>query len=107
MGNAKSFDIKNLLPFHKGGSGVPGGIRGEEDKVAQVDPNLSPEEQIYVRHFLGYADILLASPPDELDSPTAAEDQSAEEKVIQMPRRSQEQPEPQENKKDDSDTEAA
>jgi hypothetical protein len=106
MGISKSFDIKNLLPFHKAGSGVPGGIRGvrgEAEEIDQLDPNLSTDEQMYVRHYLGYADILLASPPDEMDSPAAHGDS-----VIEMPRnRNQEQPAQQEAKKEEGSTEAA
>lgn len=55
----------------------------------RVDPDLSPEEQSYIRHYLGYADALIRgaeenalSEPREADSPkssSSVEDSSAEE----------------------------
>lgn len=50
----------------------------------RVDPDLSPEEQSYIRHYLGYADALIRgaeenalSEPSEADAPKSAP--SAEE----------------------------
>jgi hypothetical protein len=80
MGIIKSFDIKNLLPFHKPGKGVPESI-GKEDKIAELDPNLSPEEQVYVAHYLGYADILLAAQVPGEEPAT----QDKEDKIVEMP----------------------
>jgi hypothetical protein len=84
VGNPKSFDIKNLLPFHKVLRGVPRSVHGEEEKIAALDPKLSAEEQAFVRHYLAYADILLKGPPDELDSDAATEEEIFGEKVIEM-----------------------
>lgn len=98
MGNIKSFDIKNLLPFHKPGKGVPESIRGPEEQVTDLDPNLSPEEQVYVAHYLGYADVFLGST-------AAPKEKPVEEKVIEMP--AQTNHEPREVKKADGEDEAA
>lgn len=100
MGIIKSFDIKNLLPFHKPGKGVPESI-GKEDKVAELDPNLSPEEQIYVAHYLGYADILLGA------APVPEKEPAIEDKIVEMPVPGQERQEPPVAEKTEGDGEAA
>lgn len=39
------------------------------DTLSQLDPDLRPEEQSYVSHYLGYADVLLNSDEEaEVDS---------------------------------------
>ncbi len=56
---------KNLLPFRKKRNGfrLPGAATEEEEQmVEEVDPKLRPDEQGFVRHYLGYADVLLNSP---------------------------------------------
>ncbi len=100
MGIIKSFDIKNLLPFHKPGKGVPESI-GKEDKIAELDPNLSPEEQVYVAHYLGYADILLAA------APVPEEEPAIEDKIVVMPVPGQASQEPEVAEKTEDDGEAA
>jgi len=85
MGIIKSFDIKNLLPFHKPGKGVPESIRGPEEKILELDPTLSPEEVVYVAHYLGYADVFLSGTADP-------EEKSAQEKVIEMPGQGNQEP---------------
>lgn len=62
MGIIKSFDIENLLPFKKR-DGVPDATRPPEEKIADLDPTLNHEEQVYVNHYIGYADQLLGIPP--------------------------------------------
>jgi hypothetical protein len=54
---------KNLVPFKKrvGRYKIPGMTSEDEILMDQVDPDLSPEEQSYVRHYLGYADALIRS----------------------------------------------
>jgi hypothetical protein len=55
---------KNLVPFKQRRNvyHLPGGIEEQEELLAdQVDHDLSPEEQGYVRHYLGYADQFLKS----------------------------------------------
>jgi hypothetical protein len=52
---------KNLVPFKKrhGRYKIPGMTSENEVLMDRVDPDLSPEEQSYVRHYLGYADALM------------------------------------------------
>jgi hypothetical protein len=79
---------RNLVPFKRGRNGyhLPGGVEEAEERLAGgVDHDLSPEEQGFVRHYLGYADHLLRSVEekgystvDEVSSDGAA-DQSDEE----------------------------
>jgi hypothetical protein len=82
---------QNLVPFKKNGTGyrLPGGARDEEEHLTgQVDPDLSPEEQGFVRHYLAYADTLLRNAPQE---------DSSQSKVTAMP----------DPEQDDSDGKAA
>lgn len=54
----------NLMPFKKRRNGyhLPGGMGEEEEHLVDlVDPDLSPEEQGFVRHYLAYADVFLQS----------------------------------------------
>lgn len=56
---------KNLLPFRnkRNGFRLPGAATEEEEQmVEEVDPKLRPDEQGFVRHYLGFADVLLNSP---------------------------------------------
>jgi len=52
---------KNLVPFRKrhGRYKIPGMTSENEVLMDRVDTDLSPEEQSYVRHYLGYADALI------------------------------------------------
>jgi hypothetical protein len=52
---------KNLVPFKKrhGRYNIPGMTSENQVLIDRVDPDLSPEEQSYVRHYLGYADALM------------------------------------------------
>ena len=64
-------DSKNLVPFKKRRNGyhLPKLTKeAEEQVIDEVDPELRPEEQGFVRHFLAYADVLLkkAEEPDTL-----------------------------------------
>jgi len=59
---------KNLLPFRHKRSGfrLPGATTEEEEQmVEEVDPKLKPDEQGFVRHYLGFADVLLTAPTSE------------------------------------------
>lgn len=58
---------KNLVPFKKrhGRYKIPGMTSENEILMDRVDPDLSPEEQSYVRHYLGYADALIKSAEDK------------------------------------------
>ena len=89
-------DSTNLVPFKKRRNGyhLPGLQKeAEEQVVDEVDPELRPEEQGFVRHFLSYADILLrkasrdevsdneslaAEAANELPSTATAENRSSE-----------------------------
>jgi hypothetical protein len=59
---------RNLVPFKKrrGIYDIPGLIR-DENQIAmdKLDHDLSPEEQSFIRHYLGYADTLLNSVPED------------------------------------------
>jgi hypothetical protein len=52
---------KNLVPLKKrpGRYKIPGMTSENEVLMDRVDPDLSAEEQTYVRHYLGYADALI------------------------------------------------
>ena len=72
-------DSKNLVPFKRRRNGyhLPGLQKeAEEQVIDEVDPELRPEEQGFVRHFLSYADVLLnnaaAAEPEEESSAKAA-----------------------------------
>lgn len=54
---------KNLIPFKKrhGRYKIPGTTSENRVSMDRVDSDLSPEEQGYVRHYLGYADALIRS----------------------------------------------
>jgi hypothetical protein len=65
---------KNLVPFKKrhGRYNIPGMKAENQVQMDNVDSELSSEEQIYIRHFLGYADALIRSaeenaPPRNLE----------------------------------------
>src|SRR5262249_15317623 len=61
-------DSTKLIPFKKRGNGyhLPGLTREHEEQIIdEVDPELRPEEQGYVRHYLTYADILLKKAESE------------------------------------------
>ena len=56
-------DSTNLMPFkrrRRNGYHLPD-LQGEQEEqiIDEVDPELRPEEQGFVRHYLAYADILL------------------------------------------------
>jgi len=52
---------KNLVPFKKrhGRYKIPGMTSENEVLMNPFDPDLNPEEQSYVRHYLGYADAFI------------------------------------------------
>ena len=66
---ADHLDSKNLIPFKRRRNGyhLPGLQKEAEERVIdEVDPELRPEEQGFVRHFLGYADVFMNhAVPDE------------------------------------------
>jgi len=68
---------RNLVPFKKrhGRYKIPGLASEHEVLMDRVDPDLSPEEEGFIRHYLGYADAFLRStedlPPEPLEEPVA------------------------------------
>jgi hypothetical protein len=71
---------RNLVPFKKrhGRYKIPGMTPEHQVSLDRVDSDLSPEEQKYIRHYLGYADALLRSAeqnvaPDPLEELTEAQ----------------------------------
>lgn len=54
---------RNLVPFKKrnGKYSIPGLTSEHEVLMDHVDADLSPEEQGFIRHYLGYADAFLRS----------------------------------------------
>ena len=76
------------MPFKKrhGKYRIPGLAPEHEVMVERVDPDLSPEEQGFIRHYLGYADAFLRSVehivPEPLAEPVA---QDEKEEVRERP----------------------
>lgn len=67
---------KNLVPFKKrrGRYKIPGMTSENEVLMDRVDPDLSQEEQTYVRHYLGYADAFIrAAEENALAEPSAVD----------------------------------
>jgi hypothetical protein len=59
---SKHLDSENLIPFRSRDSGyhLPQLSKEvDEETVDEVDPGLGPEDQRFIRHYLGYADVLL------------------------------------------------
>jgi hypothetical protein len=84
-------DSNNLVPFKRRRNGyhLPGLQKEAEDQIIdEVDPELRPEEQSFVRHLLGYADILL----NNASAREQPEDESLNESsnVTEIPRRDDE-----------------
>ena len=84
-------DSTNLVPFkrrRRNGYHLPD-LKGEleEQMIDEVDPDLRPEEQGFVRHYLGYADILLKNAPDTVDEETQefADNSSSHDRVTGFP----------------------
>jgi len=79
---------RNLVPFKKrhGRYNIPGMTSEHEVLMDRVDPDLSPEEQGFIRHYLGYADAFLRSTedlaPEPLEEPVA---QNEREEVTEQP----------------------
>jgi hypothetical protein len=79
---------RNLVPFKKrhGKYNIPGMTSEHEVLMDRVDADLSPEEQGFIRHYLGYADAFLRSVehivPEPLEGPVA---QNGREEVAEQP----------------------
>jgi hypothetical protein len=61
-------DSTKLMPFKKrrqNGYHLPGLAKeADEQMIDEVDPELRPDEQSFVLHYLGYADIMLKGARD-------------------------------------------
>ena len=69
---AEPLHSRNLVPFKKRRDvyDIPRVARGEDQRlIDRVDYDLSPEEQSFVRHYLGYADTLLNIVPEHYARP--------------------------------------
>ena len=86
---------KNLLPFKKryGGYKIPGMTPESQVLVDRVDPDLSPEEQSYVGHYLAYADALIRSAEENASSePSEAHLQESDPFNTATPTKQRQQP---------------
>jgi len=86
---------RNLVPFKKlnGKYNLPGTASENEDVMARVDTDLSPEEQGFIRHYLGYADAFLRSV--EYMAPEPQEEavaQNGSEEVTEQPTQAKKKP---------------
>jgi hypothetical protein len=65
---ADHLDSTKLMPFktrRRNGYHLPGLAKEEDEQIInEVDPELRPDEQSYVRHYLAYADIMLKGARD-------------------------------------------
>ena len=86
---------KNLIPFKKrnGRYNIPGSGSENQISMDRVDSDLSPEEQGYIRHFLGYADALIRSAEDT--GPLALPEEELAESAMMIKERRQQQPQQQ------------
>jgi hypothetical protein len=93
---------RNLVPFKKrnGKYNLPGTASENEDVMARVDTDLSPEEQGFIRHYLGYADAFLRSV--EYMAPEAQEEAIGQNEVAQNGREEVTEQPTQAKKKPDS-----
>jgi hypothetical protein len=62
---------RNLVPFKKrnGRYNIPGLASEQEAMIDRVDADLSPEEQGFISHYLGYADAFLRSAEHTVPEP--------------------------------------
>jgi hypothetical protein len=58
---ADQLKSRNLVPFKKprGRYNIPGLTSEQDALIDRIAPDLSSEEQGFIRHYLGYADIFL------------------------------------------------
>jgi hypothetical protein len=74
---------KNLVPFKRrqGKYNIPGMAREKQISMDHVDSDLSPEEQGYIRHYLGYADALIRSAEQEQVKESGAAGEKSSDKA--------------------------
>ena len=91
---------RNLVPFKQrnGKFNLPGTASEHEILMDRVDTDLSPEEQGFIRHYLGYADALLRSveylAPEPREEAVAQNEvaQNGREEVTEQPAQAKENP---------------
>jgi hypothetical protein len=91
---------RNLVPFKKrnGKYNLPGMASEHEVQMDRVDTDLSPEEQGFIRHYLGYADAFLRSveymTPEPQEEAVAQNEvaQNGREEVTEQPAQAKENP---------------
>lgn len=81
MAVIRHFDLNKLKPYLREGDRMPKPAPEKADTLSQLDPDLRPEEQSYVSHYLGYADVLLDSDSQE---PETASD-APRSNIIELP----------------------
>lgn len=81
MAVIRHFDLNKLKPYLREGDRIPKPAPEQADALSQLDPDLRPEEQSYVNHYLGYADVLLDS--DSQEPGTGSETQPSN--IIELP----------------------
>ena len=79
MAVIRAFDIRRLKPFRRGDNSLPKPAPEKADELAQLDPGLKPDEQSYINHYLGYADVLL----NESEEPVGPDRQHPN--IIELP----------------------
>jgi hypothetical protein len=78
------FDIRKLKPFHRELEAMPKPAPEQADELSKLDHDLRPDELAYVKHYVGYADILLNELPEEEDGASASK--SPQSNVIELPK---------------------
>jgi hypothetical protein len=78
---------RNLVPFKKrhGRYNLPGMASEHEALIDRVDADLSPEEQGFIRHYLGYADAFLRSTEHIVPEPLEASAGQDEREEVREP----------------------
>jgi hypothetical protein len=81
-------DSTNLMPFMRRRHStyhLPDlAMEADEQIIDAVDPQLRPEEQSFVRHYLNYADILLKNTRESEESPRKPKGPSDDDKVTEI-----------------------
>ena len=99
-------DSKNLVPFRKRRNGyhLPGLMKeASEQIIDEVDPELRPEEQSFVRHFLGYADVMLKNAEEQEEThPQQSGLDEIEEKRTGLPQEQESTPQGQQMQEETS-----
>ena len=80
-GQVEHLDSKDFVPFKKRRNTYKLPVltkRAEEQVIDEVDPDLRPEEQGFVRHYLAYADVMLKN-SESVEKENSGEEQAKAE----------------------------